>query len=61
MRLRVIPLPQADAAPYLVILDRVPEDWPVKETMEGINEGMKERSGGGCHGFLVFHGELDIE
>lgn len=56
-----LPSDYGQTVPYMLVLDRVPEEWPNKEIMEGINEGLRERTGGNCHGFLVFHGELEIE
>lgn len=64
MRLRIVPLPgeYGQNAPYLVVMDRMPEDMP-PESFNAKEFGgvLRESSGGTCHGFLMVAGELEIE
>lgn len=64
MRLRIVPLPgdYGQTAPYLVVMDKMPENILSENfNVTDFGKAIQESSGGACHGFLMVHGELDIE
>lgn len=65
MRLRVVHLPvQGElenlARPYMIVLDRVPQEF-IDTTSPAELGRFTEHSGGLCHGIIAYDGELEIE